>query len=379
MKKIEMFLEERKERGLLRELRPFSFKIQGKIYTDEGVFIDFSSNDYLGLSSHPYLIEKVREAVAMFGTCSSASRLLGGDFQIHHRLEERVARFKGKESAVVFNTGYQANIGILSSLLSTQDVVFADKACHASIIDGIILSGSKLFRFRHNDTNHLESLLKQKRKQYKTSMIITETIFSMDGDRADLKNIVSLKNRYDSYLMVDEAHSTGIYGRNGSGMIEEEGLCSDVELIMGTFSKALAGYGGYLATSKKIANYIINTSRSFIYSTALPPFISACNLAGLDLIEKEPERRKTVLELSDFLRESLKTKGYKIIGNSQIVPLITGDNTNTQKTASLLLENGFWVFSVRPPTVPEGTSRIRFSITYHHKKQDLQKIISLIN
>jgi 8-amino-7-oxononanoate synthase len=378
MESIDNFLQERKDKGLLRYLRPFCFKKQGRIYTNNGVFIDLSSNDYLGLSNHPYLIEKTKQAIDKLGVSSTASRLLSGDFEVHHRLEEKTAEFKGKEAAIVFNSGYHANTGIIPALFCKNDAIFADKLLHASMVDGIILSRANLFRFRHNDINHLEYLLEQNREKYKNALILTEAIFSMDGDRGELKNILELKNKFNCLLMVDEAHSTGIYGKMGSGIVEEQGMSSDVDLIMGTFSKALAGFGGYLATEKKIVNYLINTSRSFIYSTALPPHISCCNLAALELVEKEPERRKILLQQANLFKETLIGKGYNVLGNSQIVSLVIGDNLKTQSMSEFLMEHKYWTFPIRPPTVPEGTSRLRFSITYHHNKQILQSLLDLI-
>lgn len=379
MAEIEEFLKKKAEEGLLRQLRPITSRGNSRVYFGERVYLDFSSNDYLGLNGHPKLVASAKEALEKFGTSSSASRLLSGDLEIHHSLEEKVAHFKNKESALVFNSGYQANIGILSALYNRDDVIFSDRLNHASIIDGIRLAGAKLLRFQHNNLNHLEDMLKRERKKYKKALIVTETIFSMDGDRPHLEGLVSLKDKYDCQIMVDEAHATGIYGENGSGVVEEEGLADRIDLIMGTFSKALASFGAYLATSKKTVEYLINTCRSFIYSTALPPVVIACNLASIDLVQEESYRRHKLLKCAEFFRNSLKSRGFEVRGDSQIIPLIIGDNFKVVDYAHRLQEKGYWVLPIRPPTVPQGEARLRFSLTFHHNIQLLQKLIDEIS
>lgn len=379
MAEIAEFLSKREHDGLLRRLRPISGRRNGRIILDEKEYTDFSSNDYLGLSGHPKLIESAKEALDRFGTSSSASRLLSGDLDIHHHLEERVAQFKNKEAALVFNSGYQANIGIVSALYSKDDAVFSDRLNHASIIDGVLLSGARLFRFLHNDLNHLESLLKKERDRFNNALIVTETIFSMDGDRPDLKALVVLKDKYDCQIMVDEAHATGIFGKTGSGVVEEEGLSDRIDLIMGTFSKAMGSFGAYLASSKETVEYLINTCRSFIYSTALPPATTACNLAGIELIKEEPYRRRELLELAGYFRNALKEKGFEVKGTSQIAPLVIGGNIKTMEFAKALQGRGWWVIPIRPPTVPAGEARLRFSLTFHHERPILQRLIDDIS
>jgi 8-amino-7-oxononanoate synthase len=376
---IEEFLRQRKEQNLLRTLRPAVLRKEGKIYFKGKKFFDFSSNDYLGLAGHPELKQAARESLEELGTSSSASRLLSGDLEIHHRLEEKIALLKGKENALVFNSGYQANVGIISSLCKKDDVIFSDKLNHASILDGILLSRAKLFRFLHNDLNHLEYLLKQERGKFKNCLIVTETIFSMEGDRPPLKELVSLKERYNCKIMVDEAHATGIFGKDGSGVVQEEGLADRVDLVMGTFGKALGSFGAYIAGSNKIIEYLINTCRSFIYSTALPPSVIAANLAGLKLLNKEPFRRKMLLANARYFSNELKKKGFKIKGSSQIVPLIVADTEKAIKLSAYLQDKGYWVLPIRPPTVPVRESRLRFSLTYNHTQGVLQELIKEIN
>ncbi len=376
MERIKQILLDRKENGLLRGLNPASLRREGKIWIKGKEYWDFSSNDYLGLSSSPRLLEAAHKALEQFGTSASASRLLSGDLEICHHLEERIARFKDKEKALVFNSGYQANIGIISALCRKGDVVFSDRLNHASIIDGILLSGARFFRFAHNDLNHLEELLKKQREKFSRGLIITETVFSMEGDRAPLAEIVRLKEEYKCRLLVDEAHATGIFGPRGSGVVEEEGLSGRVDLIMGTFGKALGSFGAYLAADETTINYLVNFARSFIYSTALPAAIIAVNLCSLDLVAKEPWRRRQLLENASYFRNKLKEQGLPVTGSSQIVPLISGDSAQAFNLSRRLQNKAYWVLPVRPPTVPEGQARLRFSLTYDHNREILDRLIA---
>jgi 8-amino-7-oxononanoate synthase len=376
---IEEFLKERAKEGLLRKLKPAALRRAGKIYFENKEYVDFSSNDYLGLSDHPELKQAVIAATDKFGLGACASRLLSGDSELLHELEDMVAKFKGKEAALVFNSGYQANVGIISSLFTKGDCIFSDRLNHASIIDGILLSQAKIFRFQHNDCQHLELLLKKERNKFKKALIITESIFSMDGDRAPLKELAGLKEKYNCQIMVDEAHATGVFGENGSGLVEEEGLNDKVDLIMGTFSKALAGFGAYLAASKSTVDYLVNTCRSFIYSTALPAPVIAGNLASLKLVKDQPQRRKTLLAVSKTLRDELQKRGFCVKGTSQIIPVILGDNLRALEFAKKIQAQGYWVMPVRPPTVPAGQARLRLSLSYHHDQATLNKLIDVIS
>lgn len=376
MERIERFLQERAENDLFRVLHPAEIRREGKIYFKNKEYIDLSSNDYLGLSSHLTLKEAAKKAIAELGVGASASRLLSGSLEIHHRLEERIATFKGKARALVYNSGYQANLGIIGALCQKGDVIFADKLSHASIVDGMLLSGARFFRFHHNDINHLETLLKKDRKKFKAALIVTETVFSMDGDKCPLKEIVQLKEKYNCQLLIDEAHATGIFGRCGGGLAEEEGLTERVDLIMGTFSKALGSFGAYVACAKKIKDYLINTSRSFIYSTALPPSVIAANLASLDIIKKESYRRIALLENASYFRDQLKRHGLKVKGSSQIIPLLIGTNQKAVKVSKELQDRGYWVLPIRTPTVPSGEARLRFSLTYYHNREILERLIN---
>lgn len=376
MDRIKQFLLDRRENGLLRELHPASSRREGKICINGKAYWDFSSNDYLGLSSAPQLAEAAKAALEQFGTSASASRLMSGDTELCHRLEEKVARFKKKEQALVFNSGYQANAGIISALCRKGDAVFCDRLSHASIIDGIRLSGARFFRFAHNDLQHLEDLLDKHRAKFDQGVIVTETIFSMDGDKAPLAGLVRLKEKYQCRLLADEAHATGVFGKNGSGVVEEEGLSGRVDLIMGTFSKALGSFGAYLAADAATIDYLINSARGFIYSTALPPAIIAVNLCGLDLVDREAFRRIQLLENAAYFRNRLKEQGIPVTGSSQIVPLICGEAARALSLSRRLQGKGYWALPVRPPTVPRGEARLRFSLTYYHHRELLDRLIA---
>lgn len=378
MERIKRFLADRKENGLLRELYPASLRREGRICIKGKAYWDFSSNDYLGLSSAPQLLEAAKAALEQFGTSASASRLMSGDTELCHCLEEKVARFKNKESALVFNSGYQANIGIISALCRKGDAVFCDRLSHASIIDGVLLSGARFFRFAHNDLDHLGDLLKKHRAKFDQGVIVTETIFSMDGDKAPLAGLVRLKEEYNCRLLVDEAHATGVFGARGSGVVGEEGLSGKVDWIMGTFSKALGSFGAYLAADAATIDYLINSARGFIYSTALPPAVIAVNLCSLDLVEREAFRRKQLLENAAYFRNRLKEQGIPVTGSSQIVPLICGDTATALSLSRGLQGEGYWVLPVRPPTVPRGEARLRFSLTYYHNREILDRLIAEI-
>ncbi|MFC1808244.1 8-amino-7-oxononanoate synthase [Candidatus Omnitrophota bacterium] len=378
MERIESFLQERRDENLLRVLRPANKRSDGKIFFGDKEMIDLSSNDYLGLSSHPKMKEVVKSAVDQYGAGASASRLLSGDLNLHHELEEKIAMFKKKESALLFNSGYQANVGIISSICKQGDLIFSDKLNHASIIDGILLSGATFHRFLHNNMDHLKTLLEQHRPKAKQALIITETIFSMDGDKAPLKDIVRLAREYSCLIMVDEAHATGVFSADGSGMVSEEGLSSDIDIIMGTFSKALGSFGAYVGCSQLLKDYLINSSRSFIYSTALPPSVVAANLASLDLVREEVFRRKSLLENSNYFRNRLIDRGFQTKGSSQIVPLILGDNQSAINMALLLETARYRVLPIRYPTVAKNQARIRFSLNYYHQKDMLEKLIESI-
>lgn len=378
MDRMKKYLSQRREEGNLRELRPVELREQGNILQQQVRLIDFSSNDYLGLSHHPRLIQAARQALDKYGVGAGASRLLSGDYRLHHELEESVASFKHKERALVFNSGYQANLGIIQAFVEKGDAVFADALCHASQIDGAILSRAAKFPFRHNDMEHLEDLLKNERSKFSRALILTESVFSMDGDLAPLQELTDLNERYNCLLMVDEAHATGVFGNEGRGRVDALNLSDHTDLIMGTFSKALGGFGAYLASSSDVADYLINRARSFIYSTALPPAIIAADLAALDVLKDEPWRGPELLERADKFRLAVVEAGWTVTGKSQIIPVQIGESRTALALAEALLTKGFYVLPIRPPSVPEGTARFRFSLCYEHALKDLNALVEAL-
>lgn len=375
MEFIKAYLAKRKNENTLRSLLSLDARSPGMIVRHGQKYVDFSSNDYLGLSKHPKLIDAARQALEVYGVGAGASRLLSGDLKLHHVLEEETASFKHKESALFFNSGYHANVGVIPAFAGKHDVICSDSLCHASQIDGAILSRAARFLFRHNDMDHLDNLLKKERSKFDKALILTESVFSMDGDLAPLRSLVELKERYNCVLMVDEAHATGIFGNQGRGLVDAEGLSEHVDLIMGTFSKALGGFGAYIATSRLVTDYLINSARSFIYSTALPCSIVAANLAALQICKNEPWLGPTLLDRAQKFRAALSKDDWDVSGESQIIPVMIGESKTALDCARILLEKGFQVLPIRPPTVPEGTSRFRFSLCYEHSDEEINKVV----
>ncbi len=381
MERIRKFLLERRQTGTLRTLAPLIRLGHGWVRPlDSGEkLLDFSSNDYLGLAEHPEVIGAARKYLEMFGAGAGAARLMSGDLEINHLLEQEIARFKSTEAALLFGSGYLANTGIIPALAGRGDLIVTDRLNHASIYDGCLLSGARTIRFRHNDLNHLEQILQEKRNQYNSCLLVVESIYSMDGDRCPLMELVKLKKRFGFFLMVDEAHATGIYGENGAGIIEEDGVSDDVDIAMGTFGKALGSYGAYAAASREMVDYLVNRARTFIYSTALPPAVIGASLASLYLVGSEVQHRLDLLAKVAFFKKQLRRKGLKDdFGPSQIIPIMIGDSAKALAAAAELRRSGIYLKAVRPPTVPEGTARLRFSITNHHREEDLKRCAAIL-
>jgi 8-amino-7-oxononanoate synthase len=342
----------------------------GRVQVAGRVLLNLSSNDYLGLSQDPRLIAAAREASARWGVGAGASRLVVGHLALHEEVEARLAAFKGTEAAVIFSTGYMANLGVISALVGPGDAVFCDRLNHASIYDGIRLSGANLARFPHRDMNRLEALLPKAGPGKR--LIVTDSVFSVDGDLAPLKEMVELKDRYGAMLMVDEAHATGVLGPQGAGLAEARGLTHRVEVHMGTFSKALGSLGGYVAGDRRLIDYLHNRARSFIYSTAMPPPVLGAIARALDIVVMEPERRTYLTEQSEDFRRGLAQAGLDTLGSeTQIVPVLVGENARALEMAAHLRQQGLMAVALRPPTVPPGRARVRFSLSAAHSREDL--------
>ncbi|HLC16934.1 MAG TPA: 8-amino-7-oxononanoate synthase, partial [Thermodesulfovibrionia bacterium] len=314
------------EQGLLRSIRWIESAANegGRIRTGGREVLNFASNDYLGLSCRREIIEAAAEALSKYGMSMASSRLLSGSHELHQRLEERIAVFKEAEAALVFTSGYAANVGIIPALVKRGDGVFSDKLNHASIIDGLRLSGASLFFYRHKDMEHLEKLLKNDVRGNK--LIVTDTVFSMDGDIAPLSAICGLADRYGAMVLVDDAHGTGVLGNNGRGALEYLGLEQRKDiLVMGTMSKALGCIGGFIAGSQELILYMVNKARSFIYTTAMPPFVAAACIKAVDIVETEPDLRHKLTACSTALRDGLKKRGFNTLDSeTPIIPLVTG-------------------------------------------------------
>ena len=382
MAEIKSWLAGRKKEGKFRQLTPIcrtgSGFINLKHNNSANPLLDFSSNDYLGLSTHPDVITESRLYLEKYGTGAGAARLMSGDLFIFHELENKIAQLKGKEAALLFGSGFLANSGIIPALVGRHDVIFSDRLNHASIYDGCRLSGASLQRFRHNDLNHLEESLKKKRGK-KQALIVVESLYSMDGDFCPLVELAFLKEKYDCLLMVDEAHATGLFGSNGGGLIEEKEITNQVDIAMGTFGKALGSYGAYVAASRQMVDYLINRARSFIYSTALPPAIIGASLAAASIIQKQPTLRQELWNKVQIFKKELTNGGLKNTGLSQIIPLSVGSSSKAVRLVETLRHQGIFATAVRPPTVPPGTARLRFSITRHLSDADLIKSGEIIS
>lgn len=374
------FLKEKlnklQKEGLYRELRVIDSFDGPTIKIAQREYILLSSNDYLGLTQHPKVKESAKEAIEKFGCGSGASRLISGTNQLHCELENKLADFKNTESALIFSSGYAANLGVISSLVGKGDVIIIDKLNHASIIDGCRLSGANIRVYPHKNMNSLEKILK-KSQTYHLRLIITDGIFSMDGDIATLPEIVALAKKYQALVMVDDAHGTGVLGKEGRGTVEYFGLEGHIDIQMGTLSKALGSFGGFIAGSNILIEYLKNKARSFIYSTALPPAQVASALTALEIIQTTPELRQRLWENIQYLRKGLQKLGFDTMeSQTQIIPVFIGEDDKTMQVAKFLYENGIFAPGIRPPTVPRGTSRIRLSLMATHTKSQIDKVIS---
>ncbi len=380
IEQMQQELQELKEKSNLRKLPAITHEGRNVI-VDGQRMLNLSSNDYLGLANDRKLRQEFRESLTTetFLPTSSSSRLLTGNFSIYDRLEQQLADSFGTEAALTFNSGYHANTGILPAVSNTYTLILADKLVHASLIDGIRLSAAKCIRYRHNEYNQLERLLQVNHSEYERIIVVTESIFSMDGDEADLRELVRLKKQYPNVLLyVDEAHAFGVRGQRGLGCAEEQDCINDIDFLVGTFGKALASAGAYIVCREVIREYLINKMRTFIFTTALPPVMIQWTSFVLERLAGFRQRRETLRFLSNQLREALKNKGYDCPSTSHIVPLITGESCVAIRKAEELQRKGFYALPVRPPTVPEGTSRIRFSLTAEVRESEMEELINEI-
>lgn len=369
---MEKELEELREQHLLRGLTTMDSASSSWVTLDDRRVLLLCSNNYLGLASEPRVVKAASDATVKYGAGAGAARLISGNMPAHGELEAALARFKRTDAALLFSTGYMANTGLLGTLCKKGDVIFCDRLAHASIIDGCLLSPARLVRYRHNHMEHLEELLKNTPCSGRR-WIVTEGVFSMDGDIAPLPELLQIAERHDAAVILDEAHATGVLGKGGRGTVEHFGCASSRIIQMGTLGKALGGFGAFVAGEPVIRDYLINRARSFIFTTALPPSVAASALEALRIVESEPERVALLRENANTLRRGLQGVGFEVPdGETPIIPVVVGDAEKALSLSQALLGEGAYATAVRPPTVPKGESRIRVTVMATHANEDIE-------
>jgi 8-amino-7-oxononanoate synthase len=370
MIEIEARLDELKALGLARRTRLVSGPQGPHVLLDGKPVLLLCSNNYLGLADHPRVRQAAADAAMRWGVGAGASRLVSGTMTIHRRLEERLAEFKGRQSALLFGSGYLANAGTVAALARPGDVIFSDAHNHASIIDGCRLSRAEVFVYEHGDVDHLAWGIEH--AEGRGALIVTDSVFSMDGDIAPLTEIVELAQEHGIRTVVDEAHGTGALGPGGRGALAQEGLEDQVDVIVGTLGKALGSYGAFVACDRRMARYLLNAARTFIFSTALPPPAVAAALTALDLLAERPQRVERLAANAAVMRRALEREGFDTGGSAtQIVPLVIGEADQAMAICDAALQQGVFAQAIRPPTVPDMTSRLRLSVMATHREPEL--------
>lgn len=378
MKFISEELKELEKSGLYRRLRTITSNQEAHVTIGGKDYVSFSSNNYLGLASHKKVKEAAVSAIQKYGCGAGASRLIVGTMELHTKLEERIAQFEGKPAAILFCSGYVANVGVVTALVGHGDAIIVDRLNHASIVDAARLSGARLLVYPHKDMDRLESILKRYKKRYKKKLIVTDSVFSMDGDFAPLPEIVELAKHYSAMVMVDEAHATGIIGESGRGVAEHFGVTKKIDIIMGTLSKSVGSLGGFVVGSKELISYLQNKAHSFIYTTALPPAVCAASIAALDIIETESELREKFWVRVNMVKDGLKNIGFNLMNTeSHIIPVLVRDAKTTMEISRYLYENGVLIPGIRFPTVPQGTARLRITVMATHTHSDVNKLLTI--
>ncbi len=353
-----------REKGRYRRLRQVSTPQDAVIVVEGRKLLNFSSNNYLGLANHPEVVEAFTGYARKYGVGSGASRLIGGNMDVHVELEEAFARFKGAEACLTFSSGYLANLGILDTLGSPEATIFSDELNHASIVDGCRLSRARVEVYRHADVGHLEDLLKA--SQAGRKIIVTDGLFSMGGDIAPLPDLVELKAKHGAILVVDDAHATGTLPPQGRGSADYFGLAGEIEIQMGTFSKALGTYGAYLCASREIVDYLINKCRTFVFNTGLPPAIAGATIKSIELLSRHPEWLASLMENGETFRREMEARGRKISSRTAIVPIPVGSDAETMTVSRRLHDRGVFIHGIRPPAVPEGRGLLRLTLMATH-------------
>ncbi|HWZ57391.1 MAG TPA: 8-amino-7-oxononanoate synthase [Gemmatimonadaceae bacterium] len=361
--------------GLLRTLRPVSGRQGARVRVDGREMLDFSSNDYLALAGDPRVAAAATAALASGPLGAGAARLISGDHPLHEALERALADYKRTEAALLFGSGYLANIGTIPALVGPRDVIYADRLNHASLIDGCRLSRAEVRTFAHNDMAALADMLAADRGRFRRRLIVVDSVFSMDGDLAPLCELVPLARAYDAWTYVDDAHATGVLGQGGRGSAEHWAVEGQIDVIMGTLGKALGTAGAFIAGSRTLIDYLTNRARAFVYTTASPPAIAAAALEALRIATTEPERRTRLRAAARRLRSGLGIDGPN---DGHIIPIPFGDADRTMRVAAALNDQGFLVGAIRPPTVPDGTSRLRLTVSAAHEPADIDALLTAV-
>ncbi len=371
-------LAERAAQGLLRARRTLNTPQSPHIVVDGKSYLAFCSNDYLGLANHPQLVAALQQGAAQWGVGAGAAHLVSGHFEPHHLLEQQLATFVGKPSALIFSTGYMANLGVVQALVGRGDTVFADKLNHASLNDAMTLSRAEVKRYRHGDMEQLARLLEQTKSGRK--LIITDAVFSMDGDIAPLREMLALCEQHDAWLYVDDAHGFGVLGERGRGSLAHFGIESSRIIYMATLGKAAGVSGAFVAAEQVVIDTLINHANSYVYTTATPPALSSALLQSLQLIEEGDERRAHLKLLVARLRSGLTGLPWILMeSDTAIQPLLIGDNQRALELSAALRERGIWVAAIRPPTVPQGTARLRITLSAEHGEADVGRLIGALH
>jgi len=363
-------------RHLRRQLRIVESPSDPTITIEGRRFISMASNNYLGLANHPGVKQAAIEAIEQWGVGAGAARLISGTMTPHHQLERDLARFKQVEAALTFGTGYTTNLGLIPALIDRDGLILADRYCHASLIEACRLSKARLRVFHHNDAEHLESLLK-KREKARPTLVVTEGVFSMDGDLAPLPDLLALCRQHEVTLVIDDAHGTGVMGTNGRGTVEHFGVNPQDLIQMGTLSKAIGTSGGYVAGPASLKDYLINTAKAFIYTTAQPPAIAAAASTAIRIIQDEPARRERLRTKRNALHAALTGLGFQLTDTqSPILPIIVKSPERAVEMSQALYEAGIYVPAIRPPTVPKHSSRLRLTVSSEHTQEQLETVVT---
>jgi len=379
---LQSALNERREQNLYRTRKVIASAQGAEVIVDGKRYLNFCSNDYLGLANHPDIISAFKNAADEFGVGSGASHLVCGHSALHHRLEEQLAEFTGRPRALLFSTGYMANLGVINALLSSGDHIFEDKLNHASLLDGGLLSGARFQRFLHNDIANLDSRLAraQEDKNEGRKLIAVDGVFSMDGDCAPLTELAQLAQKHNAWLMIDDAHGIGVLGKNGGGCAEHFQLdINQLPILMGTLGKAFGTFGAFVAGSETLIETLIQFSRTYIYTTALPPAVAAATSKSLEIIQRETWRREHLQNLIAQFRRGAEQIGLQLFSSdTAIQPLLIGSAAEALRWSEALAARGFWISAIRPPTVPANSSRLRITLSAAHSEKQIEQLLTAL-